>query len=162
MLTLIILMERGNNTAKIINRSSSELADVVRSSRDAYNIKDSTTKGTNRRRVITLACIAVMYSWDCCEVMQFCRHPVVIKARVDDFIRRHNSAVPTDYPIFMCCSPFTAMILTDLEHNTLVELYVGHVAYHIVLTRTINPTLRDKSPKETLDSLWKHEKCNVK
>ncbi|VDD97263.1 unnamed protein product [Enterobius vermicularis] len=49
MLTLIILMERGNNTAKIINRSSSELADVVRSSRDAYNIKDSTTKGTNRR-----------------------------------------------------------------------------------------------------------------
>ena len=129
MLMLIIFMERGNNFTKIINSSSPELADIVRSLRDAYNIKDSTTKGTNRRQVITLARIAATYPWNCCEVMPFCRNPVVTKARVDDFIRRHNRKVSTDYPIFMYSSPITAMIPTDREHNTLVELYVGHVAF---------------------------------
>ena len=36
--------------------------------------------------------------------------------------------------------------------------YVGHVAYHVVLTRTINPSLRDKSAKEILGSLCKYMK----
>lgn len=76
MLTLIIFMERGNKITKIIGRSSPELADVVRSLREAYNVEDSTSKGSNKREVVTLARIAATYPWNCCEVMPFCRHPV--------------------------------------------------------------------------------------
>lgn len=146
MLMCIIFMERGNNVSKIINRSSPELADIVRSLRDIYNIKDSTSKGTNCRQVVTLARVAASYSWACCEVMPLCRHPVVSKARVDEFVRRNYPESTSDYPIHMCCVPFSAMIPTDVEHNTLVELFAAHVAYHIVLTKTINPLVRDKPP----------------
>ncbi|VDD88937.1 unnamed protein product [Enterobius vermicularis] len=42
------------------------------------------------------------YPWTCCEVMPLCRHPVVSKARVDEFIRHDNPEAISDFSIQMC------------------------------------------------------------
>ena len=61
MVMLIIFMQLRNNVTKIIDSSLPELADTVRNLRNAYNIEDSTSKGSNGRQIVTLARIAATY-----------------------------------------------------------------------------------------------------
>lgn len=78
---------------------------------------------------------------------------------MDDFII--NSVGPyvqSDYPIFMCSGTFSACIYLKLDRRAMAAIYCAHVAYHSLLTKTLNPSTGKREHKEILESVCKFMK----